>query len=241
MTLKKPAWGPRLTVLAVLVLASGMVAADDVVFAQPEDVILQWARRACLVMTLLSAALIAFVLVFRRARLAEAQSKGLLFLGICVLPIPVTFLSAGIGMEESKAVSFCGSCHAPMGPFVRDMENAASETLAAVHYKNRYLQREQCWNCHSDYGIAGTASAKTTGIVHMVKYTSGRWEPPIRLFAPYKWRICLGCHAESALFKAPRGDGSAHDGVVRAVLAGETGCTDCHAPAHPEPGERSTK
>lgn len=239
MALKKP--GPGMAVLVVLVLAIGVVAADEVVFAQPEDVILQWARRACLVMTLLSAAFVAFVLVFRRGRFADAQAKGLLLLGICVLPIPVTILAAGIGMEESKAVAFCGSCHAPMGPFVRDMENAASETLAAVHFKNRYLQREHCWNCHSDYGIAGTASAKTTGIVHMIKYTSGRWQPPIRMFAPYRWRICLGCHAESARFKVPRGDGSAHEGVVRAVLAQETGCTDCHVPAHPEPGERSRK
>lgn len=240
MNLKQPARGPGFVFLAVLALASGVLATDAVAFAQPEDVILHWARRACLVMTLLSAAVVAFVLVFRRARLADAQSKGLLFLGICVLPIPVTLLSGGIGMEQSKAVSFCGSCHAPMGPFVRDMEDPASETLAAVHYKNRYLQREQCWNCHSDYGIAGTASAKTTGIVHMVKYTSGRWQPPIHLFAPYKWRICLGCHAESARFQAPRGDASAHDGVVPAVLAGETGCTDCHGSAHPEPAERST-
>jgi nitrate/TMAO reductase-like tetraheme cytochrome c subunit len=232
------------TLLAMLVVGPATFAAagpEAVVFEQPEDVVLLWAKRACVMMTLLSVTLVAFVLLFRRSRLMEAPSKLLLFLGICVLPVPVTFLSGGIGMEESKAVSFCAACHLSMGPFVRDMEDPRSETLAAVHYKNRYLQREQCWNCHSDYGIAGTASAKKTGLVHIVKYTANTWRPPIRLFHPYKWRICLGCHAASALFQTPRGDPAAHDGVLQAVVKGEMGCADCHALAHPAPAERSTR
>ncbi len=207
----------------------------------PPDVVLVWAQRACIVTTVLSAGLIVFVLLFRRSPPLGWASRWLLFLGIVVLPVPVTFLSAGIGMEESKAVSFCASCHRSMGPFVRDMVDAKSPTLAAVHFKNRYLQREQCWTCHSDYGIAGTASAKRTGIVHIVKYTADTWRPPIRLFHPYPWRICLGCHAESALFKAPRGDAGAHEGVLEGVAKGETGCTDCHVLAHPEPAARSTR
>lgn len=207
----------------------------------PPDVVLVWAQRACLVTTVLSAALIVFVLAFRRAAVLGRVSRWLLFLGIVVLPVPVTFLSAGIGMEESKAVSFCASCHLSMGPFVRDMTDPGSGTLAALHFKNRYLQREQCWTCHSDYGIAGTASAKRTGITHIVKYTTGAWSPPIHLFRPYPWRICLGCHEQSALFKAPRGDPSAHEGILAAVGRGESGCTDCHPLAHPEGAARSTR
>ena len=32
-----------------------------------------------------------------------------------------------------------------------------SETLAAKHYKNRFIRENQCYTCHSDYGVAGTA------------------------------------------------------------------------------------
>lgn len=104
-----------------------------------------------------SIALTLFVLFTRRRRLMELESKWILFFGLCVFPIPVTLLSAGVGMEESKQVAFCGSCHQPMGPFVADMRAPASDNLAAVHYKNWLIQRDHCWTCPSDYGIAGTA------------------------------------------------------------------------------------
>jgi hypothetical protein len=97
----------------------------------------------------------------------ELQSKWILFFGLCVFPIPVTLLSAGVGMEESKQVAFCASCHQPMGPFVEDMRAPGSEDLAedlaAVHYKNWLIRRDHCWTCHSDYGIAGTARASSSG------------------------------------------------------------------------------
>ncbi len=219
---------------------------DVVVFEQPKDVILAWAQRACLLVTILSVVLILSILLLRRNRLMEASSKWLLFLGLCVLPVPVAFLSSGIGMEESKNVEFCHSCHASMDPFVNDMMNEESETLAALHYKNRYIQHEQCWQCHSDYGIAGTADAKMTGMLHIYKFTfngsflpGSSWKAPIKLYHPYKWTICLECHANSSLFKAPRNDETAHEGVLEGVMKGEIGCTDCHQSAHPAPEERS--
>lgn len=226
---------------ALLFVSAATLLAQEggVVFEPPEDVILGWAKRACLVVTILSLALILLILVWRRNRLMEASSKWLLFLGLCVLPVPVAFLSSGIGMEESKAVEFCHACHAPMDPFVHDMMDPESDTLAALHYKKRYIQHEQCWTCHSDYGIAGTGEAKLTGLIHITKFTTGDWEAPIHLYNPYKWTICLECHANSTLFKEPREDPEAHDGVLEAVMGGELGCTDCHSTAHPDPEERS--
>jgi len=210
-------------------------------FEAPEDVVLAWATRAGLVLMTLSVALTLYVLATRRQRLLDVQSKWMLFFGLCVFPVPVTLLSAGVGMEESKQVAFCGSCHQPMGPFVEDMRNPGSDALAAVHYKNWLIQRDHCWTCHSDYGIAGTARAKLTGLNHIARATLGSWEPPIELSSPYSWSICLGGHGNSARFRAPRGDASAHEGVVEAVLSGETGCTDCHNLAHPPREERSSR
>ncbi len=213
----------------------------EIVFQPPRDVVLMWAERAGLAVMVVSVAVTLFVLVMRRNRLMEGQSKWLLFIGLCVLPIPVTFLSSGVGMEESKRVQFCSSCHQPMGPFVDDMKAPDSESLAAVHYKNWFIQANHCWTCHSDYGVAGTVGAKLTGLLHITKVALGAWETPIKLYHPYQWTICLGCHANSALFKAPRAARTAHDGVLNAVLKGAAACTSCHNLAHPAREKRASK
>lgn len=234
----------RIAVFAIfLAIIPGTFAqeAEEVVFEPPEDLVLMWAKRAAIIVTTISILTTLFVLAARRNRLAESQSRWLLFLGICVFPVPVTFLSSGIGMEASKEVEFCGSCHRPMGPFVDDMRNPRSDTLAAIHYKNWYIQGEHCWTCHSDYGIAGTTQAKMTGLLHITKVTFDAWEAPIKLYGPYKWTTCLGCHAKSALFKAPRGKEDAHEGVLAEVLGGGIGCTECHEMAHPPRSQRTSK
>ncbi len=235
--------------LSVLGVATILAAEEgEVVFEQPKDVVLAWAQRACLVVTILSVILILGILFWRRSRLMEASSKWLLFLGLCVLPVPVALLSSGIGMEGSKEVEFCHSCHASMDDFVNDMMNPESDTLAARHFKNKFIQREQCWTCHSDYGIAGTADAKMTGLLHIYKFTfhgalpGSHWEKPIKLYGSYKWTICLGCHASSKRFTDVEDHGEVVKGITDALREKkdpETVCTDCHDMAHPAPEDRS--
>ena len=240
----KGRFGAALSVLLFFLVGIGPPLArgtEEIDFQPPRDVVFMWAERAGLTVMLVSVAVILFVLVMRRHRLMEGQSKWLLFVGLCVLPIPVTFLSSGVGMEESKGVQFCSSCHKPMGPFVDDMKAPDSKSLAATHYKNWFIQVNQCWTCHSDYGIAGTAGAKLRGLLHIAQGAVGAWERPIKLHHPYRWTICLGCHANSARFKAPRAAGTAHDGVVNAVLKGAAACTGCHHPAHPAPERRASR
>jgi len=145
----------------------------QVAFAPPKDYVQMWAMRAGLAVMVFSLLLNIFVLVKRRGRLMESQSKWLLFLGICVLPIPVMLLSGGVGMEVSKEVKFCQSCHEPMSPFVDDMMDPNSRSMAAVHYKDRLIQTKQCWTCHTDYGIAGSAQSKLTGLIHISKVALG--------------------------------------------------------------------
>ncbi len=235
--------GAALMSVALLVAGQGWLLAQEAAetFTVPEDVILTWAKRSGLVLMSVSVLVVLFVLILRRRRVMEAQSKWLLFVGLCVLPVPVTFLSAGVGMESSKEVEFCASCHRPMGPFVADMKDLASKNLAAVHYKNCFIQSAHCWTCHSDYGIAGTMQAKLKGLHHITAVAFDTWEAPIQAQQPYQWRICLGCHGNSALFKAPRENDSAHEGVIKEVLAGETACTDCHESAHPPREKRGSK
>ena len=158
----------------------------------------------------------------------------MLFIGICVLPTPVMFLSTAVGLEQSKDVQFCMSCHV-MKPFVDDLKNPASTTLAAIHHKNRYIQREHCYRCHTDYGILGTMEAKKQGLGHIWKAGTGSYTLPIKMSKPFNFAICLDCHANSAKFNKE----AAHTGVVNETLSGKGNCLDCHVSPHPPPAARS--
>jgi len=193
-----------------------------------------WARGIGLTLVTAAGVLIIYTLVFRRQRLQEASSKWMLFMGICLLPTPVMFLSTAVGLEQSKNVEFCMSCHV-MTPFVDDLKNPASKTLAAIHYKNRYIQREHCYRCHTDYGILGTLQAKKEGLGHIWKEATGSYQLPIKMSKPYDFTICLDCHADSAKFEKE----AVHEGVVKETLAGKSKCLDCHDSPHPPPETRS--
>jgi len=209
-------------------------------FPPPEDIVLIWAKRIGLIMTIAAALLILYTLIFRGRRLMEYQTKWLLFISLCALPLPVLFVSTGVGLGQSKDVAFCSHCHV-MDSFINDMKDQNSETLAALHYRNRYIQREHCWVCHSDYGIFGTVKAKVDGLTDVYKYTTRTYQLPIKMRHPYDFSFCLYCHASSALFQQPRKEPGAHEGVLEAVVKKEATCTDCHELAHPPREKRSTE
>jgi nitrate/TMAO reductase-like tetraheme cytochrome c subunit len=187
-----------------------------------------WARITGFALVMTAAVLIVYTLTFRRNRLGETSSKWLLFAGICLLPTPVMFLSTAVGLEQSKNVEFCMSCHV-MKPFVDDLKNPASKTLASIHFKNRYIQREHCYRCHTDYGILGTMAAKKEGLGHIWKEATGSYTLPIKMRRPYNFAICLDCHAGSAKFDKE----AAHQGVVQETAEGKGNCLDCHDAPHP--------
>jgi nitrate/TMAO reductase-like tetraheme cytochrome c subunit len=217
------------------ILAGPLMGADASVAYRPPHFFAQtWGRVIGLCMVATSAVLVIYTLSFRRHRLRESNSKWMLFIGICMLPTPVMFLSTAVGLEQSKNVDFCMSCHV-MKPFIDDMRNPASKTLAAIHFKNRYIQREQCYRCHTDYGILGTMEAKKQGLGHIWKAGTGSYKLPIKISKPYSFTICLDCHADSARFEKV----ALHDGVIKETVAGKSNCLDCHDSPHPAPENRS--
>jgi len=193
-----------------------------------------WAKTIGLSLISAAALLIIYTLAFRRHRLHEASSKWMLFTGICLLPMPVMFLSTAVGLEQSKNVEFCMSCHV-MKPFVDDLKDPASKTLAALHYKNRYIQREHCYRCHTDYGVLGTMEAKKAGLGHIWKAGTGSYKLPISMSKPYDFAICLDCHSASVKFNQE----AAHKDVVKETLVRKSSCLDCHDSPHPAPETRS--
>jgi cytochrome c nitrite reductase small subunit len=205
-------------------------------YQAPKDYAIEWAGRISLLGVVASAGLIGYVLVFRRRYITAAGSQWMLFIGICIMPLPVMVLSSAVGLERAKDISFCASCHV-MGHFVSDMQDPASGRLAAVHFKNRYIQRSHCYVCHTDYGLFGTLEAKLSGVGHIWKSATRSYTTPVRISRPYRFTICLDCHAQSAKFEAV----AKHEGVIPKVLSGQAGCTSCHGLSHPAPEEREER
>ena len=196
-------------------------------YQAPKDYALEWARHISLLGVVVAMVLIAYVVLFRRREIATAASQWLLFIGICIMPLPMMLLGTAVGLEQAKDITFCQNCHV-MRDFVDDMKKPESDRLAAVHFKNRYIQRNHCYVCHTDYGLFGTMEAKLAGVGHIWKDTTGSYTMPVKIARPYRFTICLDCHGESAKFDAvPQ-----HRGLLPKILSGEATCTSCHRPSH---------
>jgi len=164
-------------------------------------------------------------------------SKQLLFAAVAILPLAVVFFGYTYGLEESKSVEACGSCHV-MTPYVRDLRDPGSETLAALHFKNRYIQENHCYTCHTDYGMYGTVKAKWEGLGHVARHTTGKYDLPLKIARPYSNLRCLSCHGESQKFLNP--DAHPKEDMPK-LLSNETSCLECHGPAHPRPEKQALR
>ena len=190
----------------------------------------QWLWGLGIALAVLDLVLLAFAWRSLRAGTITGTTRGWLFVSVGLVPVMVAFLSFAHGLETSATVASCGSCHT-MTPFVRDLQDVKSDTLAATHFKNRFIREDQCYTCHSDYGLGGTIKAKLGGLGHVWRYTTGRYETPIKLAQPFPNTRCLACHAESQKFLNSEGHPkeAMHD-----LMVGAVSCLDCHGPAHPE-------
>jgi len=230
----------RLVLILLPLLAIPLVVfptsscAQELLYSPPKDYLADVSKGLTLITALAAMGLTGWVLLTRRRKLDDLRSRIALFLGICVLPVPVMFMSTAVGLEQAKAVAFCSSCHV-MQAFVEDMENPASTNLPAIPYKNRFIQEDHCYVCHTNYGLFGTVEAKLGGLSHIWEETTGSFELPIRAKNGYQFTICLNCHGLSARFS----ENDLHQAVLGQVLGGQTACTDCHELSHPAPDERA--
>jgi cytochrome c nitrite reductase small subunit len=228
---------PRLSaaVIVIILLCCPLLQAQtsNSGYQAPKDYATKWARNISLCGVIGAMGLIGYVLLFRRRHISSVPSQWLLFLGICILPFPMMVLGTAIGMEQAKDVSFCQNCHV-MKRFVTDMKNPENNSLAAKHFKNRYIQRDHCYTCHTDYGLFGTMQAKTVGLGHIWKETTGSYSLPVKIARPYRFTICLDCHAQSLKFEGVQ----EHTGLVTKIQTGEAECTTCLGLAHAPREER---
>jgi nitrate/TMAO reductase-like tetraheme cytochrome c subunit len=162
-----------------------------------------------------------------RGRMAGTVATTLAIAGVVIIPIAASGLGTVLVFERAEKVEFCASCHLTMQTFVDDMTNPQSESLAAVHFKNRYIADDQCYVCHTSYGIFGTVEAKKEGMIDVYKYFTRTFKLPVRLRHPYRNDDCLKCHAGSVKWQAVHGDFK--DGI----FAGDLHCLDCHGDKNP--------
>jgi nitrate/TMAO reductase-like tetraheme cytochrome c subunit len=167
-----------------------------------------------------------WILLSRRAPDSPGRHWLLLF-AIVMLPGIALTLGANSAMEDAERPEFCGSCHL-MQPWMHDLKDPNSTTLAAIHYQNRFILENQCYTCHTDYTMFGPVDAKLAGMRHLWHYATGTYAPPLHIRGSYHFANCLHCHGEAKNFREK------HEAVLPQVETGDINCLDCHAPVHPD-------
>jgi len=157
----------------------------------------------------------------------------LLIISLFVLPVIIGLGTSVTVLETTKTVQSCGSCHV-MDPFVNDLYDPESSTLAARHYKNRWISEYQCYTCHTTYGAHGTFEGKRDGFRHWLLFVTQTWDEPIRYAGSYPNMNCTACHGGTTAFQ----EIPSHQALSSKMRADEVSCTSCHGPAHPTPAER---
>lgn len=184
----------------------------------------------------LSALLVIGYLIFRPR--VTRLTKVLLLFGIGVFPIGAAMTGNYVGYEAMKARRFCGSCHV-MKPYTLDSEDPTSSSLAARHARNAVFGRDNCYACHSDYGMFGTVTTKLGGLRHVYEYvlhyrnmSLEQARTAIHIRKPFQNETCMQCHStQTPGWNAVKD----HTSLLDRVRSGEVSCASagCHGPAHP--------
>jgi nitrate/TMAO reductase-like tetraheme cytochrome c subunit len=173
-------------------------------------------------------------LIVYRGRQTEGSALWVHLLSLGVLPLFLLAVGNFATLEYATEVQFCGSCHLTMKPYIDDLYNPKSQSLASLHAQNRIAPGTECYSCHANYGVQGTFEAKMTGLRHVYKYNTGTYHLPIKMPQPFENTLCLKCHNGAKRFMAQ--EVHLENGQVSAELReNKTECISCHAPAHDIP------
>ena len=211
-------------------VAHGQDDAAALVHDFQHDPVEEWLASFLGIALVIGAAILLYSMVRHRGKLTGRSAWALLVAGVGVVPLLSVSFGNLLVFEKAEKVEFCASCHLTMQVYVDDMINPESESLAAVHYKNRYIPSNQCYDCHTSYGMFGTVEAKMDGIIDTYKYYTETYSLPIEMRHPYPNGDCLKCHAESVKW----GEQEMHVESKEALFADEMSCMECHDPmGHP--------
>ncbi len=185
----------------------------------------------------LLAALILATYLIKRPALGIGTRLWLL-LGLGVLPIGTALTGNVAGMQATKSVQFCGSCHVMLA-HTGDAQDPMSQSLAARHSRNAMFGDESCYTCHADYGMFGAVFTKINGMHHVYAYLMSYRDKPLEealpelaLYKPLPNASCMQCHSTTNRLWRDVGD---HASSRDDVLVGKVSCASegCHGFAHP--------
>jgi cytochrome c nitrite reductase small subunit len=154
-----------------------------------------------------------------------SRQKVALFFVILVFPALLSLVAIQTAFSRAQTVEFCGSCHT-MKPWIDDVTGSESESLAAEHFRRRWIQHDQCYTCHSNYSFLGPIEAKIRGVQHVVSFYVGH-EGPIHLYEEFPNANCLQCHEQAKGFR----EDSNHE-PLEELLDGTSKCVECHDQLH---------
>ena len=217
----------RALVLTGLVFFPFVAHAQEEAARFQQDPVEHAAARFLVVLAIIGAAVAIYSLLKYRGAAVGPVSWVLLIVGAVAAPLLVVGGGTVLVFERAERVEFCASCHLTMKSFVDDMKDSKSHSLAALHFKNRYIPDNQCYSCHTSYGLFGTVQAKKEGLNDVYRYYTRTYHLPIKLRTPYPNTDCLKCHAGSVKWEA------AHEDYKDALFSGEATCMQCHADANP--------
>jgi cytochrome c nitrite reductase small subunit len=199
---------------------------------------LEWSIAISIGLGLLILVLIGVSVFVYRGRQTEGGALWLHLLSLGVFPLFLLAVGNFAVFEYAKEEQFCGSCHRTMKVYIDDLHNRKSESLASLHFQNRFAHSESCYSCHADYGVHGTFQAKATGLRHLYRYMTRTYTIPITMPHPFPNSLCLKCHEGAKRFMAEKVHLD-NDRVNPALLSGKKDCMSCHGPAHELPKARA--
>jgi len=185
-----------------------------------------------LTLWLITIVLVGYKIIFMQRDHEIGVTTRWIFLIAFLILSPLTyFISFGIGVEKAKPVEFCNSCHI-MNSHVDDMKDPDSESIASLHYKYRWISDDQCYTCHSDYGLYGAAGAKLAGLRHILAYYVVGYPNKLEIRGTYNNERCLFCHAPVESYQ----DIEEHQKYAAEIKSSKQSCfgADCHVSPHSE-------
>jgi hypothetical protein len=91
-------------------------------------------------------------------------------------------------MEYTRQVNFCGSCHQAMQPYLDDMLKPGHQSLAALHFQDRFAPTQAGPNAIRVMQTTVSTelwSLKLGGLHDAFSHMTGSYTMPIRLRDPY--------------------------------------------------------
>ena len=156
------------------------------------------------------------------------RERLLLLIVLGVAPVLLGLATFALSFQRAEHVSFCADCHT-MTPWVDDLHNPKSKSLAAMHFSNRWILNDQCYTCHADYGFMGPIMTKLGSLGRVATYYGFIKMPKqIKLLKPFPNANCLQCHGPAENFRT----NPAHAAVMKPLLANQLSCVTCHQPIH---------